>query len=111
MIINELTQFTANGGELRVFHAKTYVFWRDTGFSTVYIGSSNISESATTSGLEWNIKLSEYDSGDILEKIRATFEGYWNNPEFTPFIAALDSERLRKALRSETELPSILLGF
>ena len=54
-----------------------------------------------TSGLEWNIKLSQYDSGDILEKIRATFEGYWNNPEFTPFIAALDSERLRKALKSE----------
>ena len=69
--------------------------------STVYIGSSNISESAMTSGLEWNIKLSQYDSGDILEKIRATFEGYWNNPEFTPFIAALDSERLRKALKSE----------
>jgi len=82
-------------------HAKTYVFWRDTGFSTVYIGSSNISESAMTSGLEWNIKLSQYDSGDILEKIRATFEGYWNNPEFTPFIAALDSERLRQALKSE----------
>ncbi|WP_291299592.1 DEAD/DEAH box helicase family protein [Desulfosporosinus sp. BICA1-9] len=82
-------------------HAKTYVFWRDTGFSTVYIGSSNISESAMTSGLEWNIKLSQYDSVDILEKIRATFDGYWNNPEFTPFIAAIDSERLRKALRSE----------
>jgi len=82
-------------------HAKTYVFWRDTGFSTVYIGSSNISESAMTSGLEWNIKLSQYDLVDILEKIRATFEGYWNNLEFTPFIAALDSERLRKALRSE----------
>ncbi|EGW38292.1 DEAD/DEAH box helicase [Desulfosporosinus sp. OT] len=82
-------------------HAKTYVFWRNTGFSTVYIGSSNISESAMTSGLEWNIKLSQYDSGDILEKIRATFEGYWNNLEFTPFIPALDSERLRKALRSE----------
>ena len=131
-----LTQFTANGGKLRIIttsylgatdfkaveqlsklsnteihisydtertrlHAKTYVFWRDTGFSTVYIGSSNISESAMTSGLEWNIKLSQYDSGDILEKIRATFEGYWNNPEFTPFIAAIDSERLRQALNSE----------
>ncbi|MHB8076696.1 DUF3427 domain-containing protein [Desulfosporosinus fructosivorans] len=136
LIINELTQFTANGGKLRVIttsylggtdfkaveqlsklsnteihisydtertrlHAKTYVFWRDTGFSTVYIGSSNISESAMTSGLEWNIKLSQNDSGDILEKIRATFEGYWNNPEFTPFIAAIDSERLRNALKSE----------
>jgi hypothetical protein len=54
-----------------------------------------------TSGLEWNIKLSQYDSVDILEKIRATFEGYWNNLEFTPFIPALDSERLRKALRSK----------
>jgi len=54
--------------------------------------------------LEWNIKLSQYDSGDILEKIRATFEGYWNNLEFTPFIPALDSERLRKALRSEREV-------
>jgi len=136
LIINELTQFMANGGKLRVIttsylgatdfkaieqlskltnaeihisydtertrlHAKTYVFWRDTGFSTVYIGSSNISELAMTSGLEWNIKLSQYDSEDILEKIRATFEGYWNNPEFTPFIAAIDSERLRQALKSE----------
>lgn len=136
LIINELSQFTTNGGQLRVIttsylgatdykaieqlsklanteirisydtertrlHAKTYVFWRDTGFSTVYIGSSNISESAVTSGLEWNIKLSQYDSRDILEKIRATFEGYWNNPEFTPFVANIGSERLRKALKSE----------
>ncbi len=61
----------------------------------------NISESAMTSGLEWNIKVSQYDSKDILEKIRATFEGYWNNPEFTPFVPQLDAERLRKALKSE----------
>jgi HKD family nuclease len=82
-------------------HAKTYVFWRDTGFSTVYIGSSNVSESAMTSGLEWNIKLSQYDSQDILEKIRATFEGYWNNPEFVPFASVIDKERLQRALKSE----------
>jgi len=82
-------------------HAKTYVFWRETGFSTVYIGSSNISQAAMTSGLEWNIKLSEYDSGDILDKVNATFESYWNNHEFTPFIHGLDADRLRKALKSE----------
>jgi superfamily II DNA or RNA helicase/HKD family nuclease len=82
-------------------HAKTYVFWRETGFSTAYIGSSNISESAMTSGLEWNIKLSQYDSKHILEKIRATFEVYWNDAEFVPFIPAVDAERLRRALSSE----------
>jgi superfamily II DNA or RNA helicase/HKD family nuclease len=82
-------------------HAKTYIFWRDTGFSTVYIGSSNISESAMTSGLEWNIKLSEYDATSILEKIKATFEVYWNSSEFVRFILAIDAERLRKALKSE----------
>ncbi len=82
-------------------HAKTYVFWRDSGFSTVYIGSSNMSESAMTSGLEWNIKLSQYDSWDILDKIKATFETYWNNTEFNRFIPEIDSLRLRMALKSE----------
>jgi len=82
-------------------HAKTYVFWRDTGFSTVYIGSSNISEPAMTSGLEWNIKLSEYDSVDILHKIDATFESYWHNREFVTFDPRMDANRLRQALKSE----------
>ena len=82
-------------------HAKTYVFWRDTGFSCAYIGSSNISESAMTSGLEWNIKLSEYDSQDILKKVQATFESYWNSHEFVKFIPELDGEKLRRALKSE----------
>ncbi|PKM78484.1 MAG: NgoFVII family restriction endonuclease [Firmicutes bacterium HGW-Firmicutes-15] len=82
-------------------HAKTYVFWRDSGFSSAYIGSSNISESAMTSGLEWNIKLSEYDSKDILKKIQATFESYWYSREFINFVPELDSDRLRKALKSE----------
>jgi superfamily II DNA or RNA helicase len=82
-------------------HAKTYVFWRDTGFSTVYIGSSNVSQAAMTSGLEWNIKLSEYDSRDILDKVNATFESYWHNHEFIPFIPGLDADRLRRALKSE----------
>ena len=81
-------------------HAKSYVFKRDTGFSTAYIGSSNLSNPALTSGLEWNIKVTEKDSLDILKKVDATFESYWNDSEFTSFDLSIDEnkDRLKKAL-------------
>ncbi len=66
-------------------HAKSYIFKRDTGFSTVYIGSSNLSNPALTEGLEWNIKVTEKESFDIVKKCQVTFESYWNNPSFELF--------------------------
>ncbi|MFB5086545.1 DUF3427 domain-containing protein [Psychrobacillus sp. PGGUH221] len=68
-------------------HAKAYLFKRNTGFSTAYIGSSNLSNPALTSGLEWNLKVTEKDSFDILRKFKATFESYWNDEEFKSLLA------------------------
>lgn len=63
-------------------HAKAYLFKRNSEFSTAYIGSSNLSNPALTAGLEWNMKITEKDSLNIVRKCDATFESYWNDPEY-----------------------------
>uniref|UniRef100_UPI0025B9AF82 DEAD/DEAH box helicase family protein n=1 Tax=Desulfonatronospira sp. TaxID=1962951 RepID=UPI0025B9AF82 len=78
-------------------HAKAYFFKRDSGFSTAYIGSANMSHAAMTSGLEWNLKVTEQDMLHILEKFTAEFETYWNSREFIPFDPD-DPGQLREAI-------------
>lgn len=80
-------------------HAKSYIFKRNTGFSTAYIGSSNLSNPALTEGLEWNIKVTEKESFDIVRKCEVTFESYWNNPAFELFNP--EDEECRNKLSTE----------
>lgn len=90
------------GAEVRVqydaritrLHAKAWLFRRNTGFHTAYVGSSNLSRAALIDGAEWNVRLSATTTGHLLDKFVATFDSYWNSDQFEPYRGAIDAERL-----------------
>jgi superfamily II DNA or RNA helicase/HKD family nuclease len=94
------------GAEVRVqydagrtrLHAKAWLFRRNTGFDTAYVGSSNLSTSALLDGVEWNVRLSRGATPALLQKFEATFDTYWNSAEFEPYDPDTDRDRLDDAL-------------
>jgi HKD family nuclease len=82
-------------------HAKAWLFERNSGYHTAYVGSSNLTHSALLDGLEWNVRATAVDNPAILARVSATFEQYWNEPEFEPYDPGVDGERLQAALDAE----------
>lgn len=95
---NTQVKVSYNTGNERL-HAKAYLFQRNTGFHTAYIGSSNFSRSALTDGLEWNLKITTKEVGHIIDKFKKTFEAYWQNQEFELYDKHIHSEKLVDALK------------
>jgi superfamily II DNA or RNA helicase/HKD family nuclease len=79
-------------------HAKAWMFHRKTGYSTAYIGSSNLTQWALLDGVEWNVRLSQVTSPEILEKFQATFGTYWEEKDFESYDPERDSDRFDRAI-------------
>lgn len=82
-------------------HAKAYLFYRNSGYHTGYIGSSNFSRSALTDGLEWNVKVTTKEIPHIIDKFQKTFESYWNDPEFELYDSSQYKNLDRALLQSK----------
>lgn len=79
-------------------HAKAWLFRRNTGYHTAYIGSSNLSKAALLDGLEWNVRLASDHTPELVEKFSTTFNSYWADPGFVDYDPETDAERLDDAL-------------
>lgn len=94
---NTEVKISYNTGNERL-HAKAYLFFRNTGFHTGYIGSSNFSRSALTDGLEWNIKITTKEVSHIIDKFQKTFDSYWQSEDFEIFSDEIHKEKLINSL-------------
>ena len=112
-----LQQLTDLGAQVRIsydvsttrLHAKAWIFHRRSGFSTAYVGSSNLTHSAQVTGLEWNVRASAARNPDILDKFEAVFESYWQSSDFVPFDATEFDAESRRAGRIDTG-PTVILS-
>ena len=95
---NTTVKISYNTGNERL-HAKAYLFYRNTGFHTGYIGSSNFSRSALTDGLEWNIKITTNEVSHIIDKFQKTFDSYWQSDDFETFNDDIHKEKLISSLK------------
>ena len=94
------------GAEVRVqyddartrLHAKAWMFRRNTGYDTAYVGSSNLSRAALLDGVEWNVRLSAIATPTLLDKFRLTFDSYWSDESFEHYDPDRDRDRLDDAL-------------
>ncbi len=105
------------GAEIRVsydtsvtrLHAKAWIFHRSNGFSTGYIGSSNLTHSAQVHGLEWNLRVSAARNSNVLERMAALFESCWNSEDFIDFDPGVfRAELARQNNRANAQAVGIL---
>lgn len=84
-------------------HAKAWIFHRQTGFGSAYIGSANLSAAAMTGGLEWTVNLAQRAQPSLFEHAVAHFETLWEDSEFQPYDPADPAHRqtLKQALDRE----------
>lgn len=73
----------------RSFHAKSY-FFEYQGGAEMYIGSSNLSKSAFTSGVEWNFRLDKCTHEVEYEQYYSVFEDLFYNHSIQITDAELD---------------------
>lgn len=113
-----LEQLTDLGAQVRIsydvsttrLHAKAWIFHRRSGFSTAYVGSSNLTHSAQLTGLEWNVRASAARNPDILDKFEAVFESYWQSADFVPFDAEEFETESRRAGSEHDTGPNVILS-
>jgi len=77
------------------FHAKSYIFEYDNDYGDIFVGSSNISRSALTDGIEWNYRINSLKNTEDYRHFRNVFEDLFLN-----YSIIVDDNEMRRYSRS-----------
>lgn len=85
------------------FHAKGYLFnYEDKGYSSLILGSSNITQGALATNKEWNVRLVSLSAGELLEKTVDEFTRAWDNAFEVSQAWLIHYTRIHEAMRNRT---------
>lgn len=99
-------------------HAKAWIFERDSGFGTAYVGSANLTQAALAGGLEWTVKFAERGQGAMFQQAQAHFETLWYDTEFVAYdpnrpehLVALNLAIAKERGNGRADQPANVLSF
>lgn len=99
-------------------HAKAWIFERNSGFGSAYVGSANLTQAALAGGLEWTVKFTERGQASMFQQAQAHFETLWHDTEFVAYDPQQEAHReaLQHAIAREKgvgkqEQPANVLSF
>ncbi|AVN60994.1 DEAD/DEAH box helicase family protein [Mesoplasma florum] len=83
-------------------HIKASIFKRNDELSTAIIGSSNLTVKGMISGREWNIKLTEQNNKELINKMINEFDNLWNE-EFVDFSDEFERDLLIQKIKENQQ--------
>ncbi len=78
---------SSSGAFAGSFHPKAYLFQHVDGSGAAFVGSSNLSRSALTSGIEWNYRLLQSQDRAGWNEVRQAFESLFKCAHSVPLTA------------------------
>lgn len=99
--LNELKNITLKMYDVEAadngFHTKGYIFKKEEVYRII-LGSSNMTNAALTSNIEWNTKIISTEQGEVASEIVKEFNSFWNS-EY-----ALDFETFYEIYKARYEI-------
>jgi len=95
----------------RAFHPKAYLLRRRAGFGVAFVGSSNLSQSALTSAVEWNYRVLSSVDVEGWAAVETAFEELWNHPSVRPLTRDwVEAYRARRSALTALKVAATEVG-